>query len=119
MTGKKAITTLMVLLMVVWLIPSLAFCQVTQDTTQAQRDYTPSWGEGELIELDAVQIEGEIVQPNVIITVSRQEPQFKEIALERTPAEGLGVFDVTLPEAESFRAMKLRDWSEILARPRQ
>jgi len=119
MTGKKAIYLSFIILLAIWLLPNLAVCQAPPDTTEKQPEYLPSWGEGELIELDEVQIEGEIVQPNVIITVSRQEPQFKEIALEHTPAEGLGVFDVTLPEAESFRAVKLRDWSEILARPRQ
>ncbi len=79
----------------------------------------PAEDEGELIELEEVQIEGEIAQPNVTITVARQEPQFREISLERTPAEGLTDLDLTAAEMEALEAMKIEDWIKILKRPRQ
>jgi hypothetical protein len=79
----------------------------------------PSWSAGEVIELDAVQIEGEIAQPNVTITVARQEPLFRELTLERTPAQGLMDLEITAPDETAIEAAKIQDWSEMLERPRQ
>jgi len=88
-------------------------------TEQAPTAEAPAEDEGELIELEEVQIEGEIAQPNVIITVARQEPQFREISLERTPAEGLTNLDLTAGGMEALEAMKIEDWIKMLKRPRQ
>ncbi len=93
-------------------------------TTSAQPVATPppaynSRDEGELIELEEVQIHGEIAQPNVAITVARQEPMFREIALERTPAEGLTNVDLSGLSMQTPPIVRMRDWREILQRPRQ
>lgn len=93
-------------------------------TTQTQPAPAPppvynSRDEGELIELEEVQIHGEIAQPNVAITVARQEPMFREIALERTPAEGLTNVDLSGINTKTPPIVKMRDWREILKRPRQ
>ncbi|TKJ42202.1 hypothetical protein CEE37_00560 [candidate division LCP-89 bacterium B3_LCP] len=77
------------------------------------------WEEGELIELDAVQIEGEIAQPNVTITVSRQEPMFRQIGLERTPVEGLIDLDIREQGIKALEVVRIENWGEILDRPRE
>lgn len=90
------------------------------DSSSALRQGPTGGGDaGEIIELDVVQIEGEIAQPNVTITVARQEPQFKQITLERTLAEGLGNLDISAQGEESLKAAKIHDWSDILERPRK
>lgn len=85
----------------------------------AAKEQAEDWGDAEVIELEAVQIEGEIAQPNVAITVARQEPLFKEITLERTPSESLIDLDITLQGIEVLRVVKIEDWKEILEKPRK
>jgi len=75
--------------------------------------------EGELIELEAVQIHGEIAQPNVAITVARAQPQFREITLERTLVEGLTDLDFTKLVTETPEAARIEDWTELLERIRE
>ena len=116
-TGVKLIA---VALLVLCMTGVPAWGQATADTvTATQVQPQPSWSAGEVIELDAVQIEGEIAQPNVTITVARQEPLFRELALERTPAQGLMDLEMTTPDEAAIRAAKIEDWSEMLDRPRQ
>ncbi|HEX7344767.1 MAG TPA: hypothetical protein VF398_10900 [bacterium] len=94
---------------------------------QPQASARPLWrthtsqDEGTLIELDDVQIHGEIAQPNVAITVSRAEPLFRKIALEHVAAAGMTDLDLfrlggrgNLPPAE-----RIKNWKEMLNRPRQ
>jgi len=76
--------------------------------------------EGELIELDDVQIHGEIAQPNVAITISRAEPQFRQITLEHVESAGLPDLDLSgLRGGVVPPAQRIRNWKEILNRPRQ
>ncbi len=88
-------------------------------TNQQTAQEDPSWSEGELIELESIQIEGEIAQPNVTITVARQEPLFRELALERTPPEELTDPYFTTEESGLPTPAKIVNWSEMLERPRQ
>jgi hypothetical protein len=92
----------------------------TIDRSRPARAQAPRPGdEGELIELEEVQIHGEIALPNVTITVSRQEPQFKRITLERTPAEGLNDLDLSGLRDGLPPAPRINDWKIIINRPRQ
>jgi len=76
--------------------------------------------EGELIELDDVQIHGEIAQPNVAITISRAEPQFRKITLEHVGSDGLTDLDLSgLRGGSVLPAQRIKNWKEILNRPRQ
>ena len=75
--------------------------------------------EGELIELDDVQIHGEIAQPNVAITISRAEPQFRKLTLEHIESEGLTDLDLSGLRGAIPPAERIRNWKEILNRPRQ
>ena len=75
--------------------------------------------EGELIELDDVQIHGEIAQPNVAITVSRAEPLFRKITLEHVSPEGLTDLDLSELRGPIPPAQRIKNWKEILNRPRQ
>ncbi len=113
----KRISISVVLLLLLLSMPTLAQ-EAEEIEDAAPVSPQPSWSEGELIELDAVQIEGEIAQPNVTITVSRQEPIFREIALERTPPEALTDIDLTAQEDKILKAAKIVNWSEMLERPR-
>lgn len=87
--------------------------------SSAVKKQQEDWGDAEVIELEAVQIEGEIAQPNVAITVSRQEPLFKEITLEKTPSESLIDFDIILRGIGTLKPVKIEDWKEILERTRE
>jgi hypothetical protein len=78
-----------------------------------------SQGEGELIQLEDVQIKGEIAQPNVAITVSRAEPRFKEITLEHTAAEGLSDLDLSGLREGTPPPDKIRNWKEMVKRARR
>jgi hypothetical protein len=93
------------------------------DSTRAIKSQvaTPpeSGGPGELIELEDVQIKGEIAQPNVAITVARAEPQFRKITLEHTPAEGLSDLDLSGLRDGTPRPDKIRNWKEMVKRPRR
>ena len=75
--------------------------------------------EGELIQLEDVQIHGEIAQPNVLITVSRAQPQFRELALEHTGSEGMSGFDLSGLKNSIPPAERLKNWKEMLNKPRQ
>jgi hypothetical protein len=75
--------------------------------------------EGELIQLEDVQIKGEIAQPNVAITVARAEPKFREITLEHTPAEGLNDLDLSGLRDGTPPPDKIRNWKEMVKRPRR
>jgi hypothetical protein len=75
--------------------------------------------EGELIELEEVQIHGEIAQPNVAITVSRAEPLFREITLERTPSEAMSDIDLSGLREGMPGPEKINDWKELVNRPRR
>ena len=79
----------------------------------------PTRDEGDLIELDDVQIHGEIAQPNVAITISRAEPQFRKITLEHVASEGLTDLDLSGLRGSIPPAERIRNWKEILNRPRQ
>jgi len=76
-------------------------------------------GEGELIELEEVQIHGEMQEPNVAITVARAKPQFREVALERTVSEGLNDLDLSGLKEGTPPPEKIRDWKELVKRPRR
>ncbi len=94
--------------------------QEAADTTGiGEATASADWGEGEIIELSEVRIEGEIALPNVTITISRREPVFREITLERTPAEELTDFGFRAGDQDAFRAIKVENWSEMLDKPRQ
>ncbi|MFH1861409.1 MAG: hypothetical protein ABH878_01235 [bacterium] len=94
----------------------------TADSSAAALEKAPpktDWRDGGLIELDAVQIEGEIAQPNVAITVARQLPQFESIALQPTLLQGLSSIGATndifaVPEAQA-----INDWRSIIEQPRE
>jgi hypothetical protein len=75
--------------------------------------------EGELIQLEDVQIHGEIAQPNVLITVSRAQPQFRELTLEHTGSEGMSGFDLSGLKNSIPPAQRLKNWKEMLNKPRQ
>ena len=92
-----------------------ARAQSAADSLATEQESRPSRDEGELIELEAVEIEGEIALPHVAITVSRQEPLFREISLRRTPPQGLTDLGI---ELQTLEAAKIVNWSEILERPR-
>jgi hypothetical protein len=89
------------------------------DSTKEAVKSRISQGEGELIELEDVQIKGEIAQPNVAITVARAEPQFREITLEHTPAEGLSDLDLSGLRDGTPPPEKIRNWKEMVKRPRR
>jgi hypothetical protein len=76
-------------------------------------------GEGELIELEAVQIHGEIAQPNVAITVARAKPLFREITLERTPAEALSELELSGLKEGTPPPDRIRHWKELVNRRRR
>lgn len=100
---------------------SQAFCQekpAATATAKAKRASPNVEDEGELIELEAVEIQGEIAQPNVAITVSRAEPLFRELTLERTTAEGLNDLDLA-EQILAPQAARISDWMELLEKPRQ
>lgn len=78
-----------------------------------------SQDEGTLIELDDVQIHGEIAQPNVAITVSRAEPLFRKIALEHVASAGLTDLDLSGLRGNLPPAERIKNWKEMLNRPRQ
>ncbi|RJP75411.1 MAG: hypothetical protein C4524_11880 [Candidatus Zixiibacteriota bacterium] len=101
--------------------PSPAVSAAAEEVTSpaAARAVPSAGGEGELIELEAVEIHGEIAQPNVAITVSRAEPQFREIDLERTPAETMTDLDLTAPADGATPVARIREWEEMLKKPRQ
>lgn len=75
--------------------------------------------EGKLIELEDMLIKGEIAQPNVAITVSRADPQFREITLQHTPTEGLNDLDLSGLRTQIPPAARIHNWDELLKRPRQ
>ncbi len=105
-----------------WLISSPWACAqepAQQQPAQKVVKSPANADEGELIELEEIQIHGEIAQPNVAITVSRAEPQFREIALERTPAEGMNDLDLSGLRTSIPPAARITDWNEMLQRPRQ
>jgi hypothetical protein len=87
-------------------------------TSQVATGVSPG-GAGELIELEEVQIHGEIALPNVAITVARAEPQFREITLEHTPAEGLSDLDLSGLRDGTPPPDKIRNWKEMVKRPRR
>lgn len=116
-TRVPLLIVILLLLVALFSIPSKS--QEAADTSATVKANQPSWGEGELIELESVRIEGEIAQPNVVITVARQEPVFREITLEWTPAEELTDFGITPQSLDAFKAIKIKDWSEMLNKPRQ
>lgn len=100
----------------IFLFGGSARAQSETDSLAAEQKSRPSLDEGELIELEAVEIEGEIALPQVAITVARQEPLFREISLRRTPPQGLTDLGI---ELQTLEAAKIVNWSEILERPRQ
>ncbi|MCX6641316.1 MAG: hypothetical protein NTW14_12705 [bacterium] len=109
----------MLLLVGCMAVISSAQAQGTSDTTTTRRQIrAPNWDEGVLIDLGEVQIEGEIAQPNVVISHARQKPQFRELSLKRTPTEGLTNLDITAQDAKSLAAARIKNWTEILDRPR-
>jgi hypothetical protein len=125
---RKTISTgwlpgLLLMMLLAPISPLDAQTTQTQPAPSPPRSSPPpaynSRDEGELIELEEVQIHGEIAQPNVAITVARQEPMFREIALERTPAEGLTNVDLSGLSMKTPPIVKMRDWREMLERPRQ
>ncbi len=109
---------IILLIISVWHVPAWAQ-EATETGTNEPAVPQPSRAECELIELDAVQIEGEIAQPNVTITVARQNPIFRKIALEPTSPQGLTDFDFTAEDEELLKAARIVNWSEMLVRPRQ
>lgn len=97
----------------------VVFGQAAADTTAVEQRSVSTADEGELIELESVQIEGEIAQPHVSITVSRQEPRFREISLRRTPADGVLGMEYTEESILTSEATKIKNLSQMLNRPRQ
>jgi len=128
MFGKLIYHSLAVLL-VGFLLAGMALAQA-QDSAQLSKgearlapakppQSSSARDEGELIELEEVQIHGEIAQPNVAITVARAEPMFREITLEHTAAEGITDLDFSGLRTQIPPVARLKNWEEILKRSRQ
>jgi hypothetical protein len=91
----------------------------TDSTAAAKKQVKTNLDEGVLIDLGEVQIRGEIAQPNVLVSHSRQKPMFREISLRRTPTEGLTNLDITAQDSKSSAAARIKNWNEMLERPRE
>ena len=82
------------------------------------KDEVKNQDDGALIELDEVEIIGEIAQPNVNFAVARQESELKDIMLHPTLTEGLTGADILNEFFVIPDAAKIEDWAELLNRPR-
>jgi hypothetical protein len=120
MDSWRVPTLIIVVLLLAALFITPSKGQEPADTTGTPAESSVTdWGEGEIIELSEIRIEGEIALPNVVITVSRREPGFREITLERTPAEELTDFGFRAEDLDALKAIKVENWSEMLDKPRQ